>query len=124
MGLLYVTLALDAVALVVSVLLHRKHPDHGFQSIALITIVGMALAAIPVGVVFWIGFGVSAFVWALMLLKTHRPILRAVTGGRLGGLDKRRAALAALDNHARRYQVSIPERLRTFYADDFQRFDG
>lgn len=35
---------------------------------------------------------------------------------------KRRAALAALDNHARRYKVTIPERLRQFYQGDFERF--
>ena len=35
---------------------------------------------------------------------------------------KRKAALAALDNHARRYNVTIPERLREFYAGDFERY--
>jgi hypothetical protein len=34
----------------------------------------------------------------------------------------RKAALAALDNHARRYKVTIPDRLRTFYAGDFDRY--
>lgn len=35
--------------------------------------------------------------------------------------QKRTAALAALDNHARRYKVTIPDRLRAFYASDFDR---
>jgi len=36
---------------------------------------------------------------------------------------KRKAALAALDNHARRYKVEIPDRLKAFYAGDFQAYD-
>src|SRR5687768_2913185 len=35
---------------------------------------------------------------------------------------KRKAALAALDNHARRYKVTIPERLKAFYNGDFERY--
>ncbi|CAN5905571.1 hypothetical protein BH11MYX2_BH11MYX2_17530 [soil metagenome] len=35
---------------------------------------------------------------------------------------KRTAALAALDNHARRYGVTIPDRLRQFYAGAFDRY--
>ena len=37
--------------------------------------------------------------------------------------QKRKAALAALENHARRYKVTIPDRLRAFYAGDFDRYD-
>jgi hypothetical protein len=33
----------------------------------------------------------------------------------------RKAALAALDNHAHRYKVVVPDRLRAFYAGDFDR---
>ncbi len=36
--------------------------------------------------------------------------------------DKRKAALSALENHARRYQVTIPDRLRAFYAGDFEQY--
>lgn len=36
--------------------------------------------------------------------------------------DKRKAALAALANHARRYKVTIPERIKAFYAGDFDRY--
>ena len=36
---------------------------------------------------------------------------------------RREAALAALDNHARRYGVAIPDRLREFYRGDFDRYD-
>ena len=39
-------------------------------------------------------------------------------------MDKRTAALAALENHARRYKVTIPERLRAFYTGDFAAHDG
>ncbi len=35
-------------------------------------------------------------------------------------IDKRKTALAALANHARRYQVTIPERLHAFYAGNFE----
>ena len=35
---------------------------------------------------------------------------------------KRKAALAALENHARRYKVTIPDRVRAFYAGDFDRY--
>jgi hypothetical protein len=36
--------------------------------------------------------------------------------------EKRKAAIAALDNHARRYKVAIPDRLKKFYAGDFDRY--
>ncbi len=36
--------------------------------------------------------------------------------------QKRTAALAALDNHARRYKVSIPDRVKNFFAGDFDRY--
>lgn len=36
--------------------------------------------------------------------------------------EKRKAALAALDNHARRYKVEIPDRVKSFYAGDFERY--
>ena len=35
--------------------------------------------------------------------------------------EKRKAALAALENHARRYKVTIPDRLKKFYAGDFDK---
>jgi len=37
-------------------------------------------------------------------------------------MNKRKAALAALENHARRYKVKIPDRLKAFYAGDFERY--
>ena len=38
-------------------------------------------------------------------------------------VEKRKAALAALENHARRYKVTIPDRLKAFYAGDFTNYD-
>src|SRR5262245_17196730 len=34
----------------------------------------------------------------------------------------RKAALAALDHHARRYNVKIPDRIRDFYTGAFDRY--
>jgi hypothetical protein len=52
----------------------------------------------------------------------HLPLAQRLRYYRAMAIDKRKIALAALDNHARRYKVTIPDRLRAFYAGDFGRY--
>jgi hypothetical protein len=114
MTLFGIVLVVDAPVVAGLVAGHYKYREHGFASIAVMLLVGMGLLALAqfggVPVVGWLGLGISVFVWGLFLLKIHRPILRALSGGRLASESR----FSAIETLERTYHVKLDAPLRSF----------
>lgn len=114
MTLFEIVLVVDAPVLAGIIAGHYNNRDSGFNSIAVMLLIGAGLLALgqfgAVPVVGWVGFGISLFVWALVLFKFHRPLLRAVSGGRLAA-ERRFSPITILE---RKYHVKLDAPLRRF----------
>lgn len=126
---LVVFLAVDAVAFISARILHRADPERAFDAVSIFALVaGGALAgghglSIVLDGARWAtypGYAISAFVAFVMLLKTHRPILRALSGGRLAKIV-RFAPVATIEQ---RHRVTIGPRLRAFLEGEWRTVDG
>ncbi len=126
---LLIGLAVDLIAFIVARLLHRRHPDRAFDAVSIIALLagGVLAGGHAVSVLLngmrWLtypGLGLSAFVAFTMALKTHRPILRALSGGRLAKIVRFAPAAVIEKRHA----VTIGPRLRQFFETEWQAFDG
>lgn len=125
MTLLTVVLIVNAPVFAGLVGAHIAGRDRGFDAIAGLLLIGEVLLALAkfggISVVGWIGFGISMFVWALFLLKYHRPLLRFFSGGRLAA-EKRFSAVDVLES---RYHLKLDGPLRSFLAGQlWRKHDG
>ena len=98
MSLFELVLVVDAVVLLGLIAAYVKFRDSGFEAIIGFLLAGVAALALAqfagLPVVGWIACGIWLLGWALFLLKVHRPVLRAVSGGRVAA-EKRFFAIAA-----------------------------
>lgn len=123
-----VTLAADIVAFLVARGFHRRDPEMAFGVVSWIVLfatavlgAGWALArALGWAWATYPGLVLSGLVVALVVLKTHRPLLRAISGGRLAKV-KRFSPIMEIEA---RHGARIGNRLRAFIDGEWEKFEG